>query len=120
MNSVLKAEQLTVCYDKTPVLWDISFDCFAGQLIGIVGPNGAGKSTLLKAALGIVKPLSGYISFWDLPIQEAQKKICYVPQKETIDWNFPITVFEVVLMGRYRKIPRFRRPRPADKKAAYD
>src|SRR5437870_5461158 len=118
--NVLSANQLTVTYDKTPVLWDVSFEALPAQMIGIVGPNGAGKSTLLKAALGIVKPISGNIQFWGLPLKETQSRISYIPQKETIDWNFPITAFEVVLMGRYNKIPFMRRPRLADKKAALD
>lgn len=117
---VLRASELTVSYDKTPVLWDISFEAPPAQMIGIIGPNGAGKSTLLKAALGIIKPLSGNIQFWGVPLKEVLGRISYIPQKESVDWDFPITAFEVVLMGRYGKMGYFRRPRRADKSAALD
>lgn len=114
-TSSLKASQLTVTYGKLSVLWDISLDVPKENLIGIIGPNGAGKSTFLKAALGLVKPLSGSISFPDIK----KRQIAYVPQRDSVDWDFPITVFDVVLMGRYKKTGLFGRINRADREAAF-
>jgi manganese/zinc/iron transport system ATP- binding protein len=116
--SAIDVEQLTVNYDKTPVLWDISFSIPQGVLVGIIGPNGAGKSTLLKALLGVVKPLSGKVSFFRQPLKKVLKRVAYVPQRSSVDWDFPITVLDLVLMGRYGKLGLFRRPRAADREAA--
>lgn len=102
----LKIDQLSVNYEKTPVLWDISLEVPQGKLVAIVGPNGAGKSTLLKTALGLIKPLTGAVEFFGAPLKVMRRKIAYVPQKESVDWDFPITVFDLVLMGRYGKIGR--------------
>lgn len=113
----LSVSQLTVNYDKTPVLWDITFKVPQGVLVGIIGPNGAGKSTLLKSLLGLVDPLSGKVEFRGLSLKKVQQKLAYIPQKETVDWDFPLTVEDLVLMGRYGKMGLFRRPRPADKQA---
>lgn len=107
---MIDVEDLTVHYGKNPILWDITFRIPKGVLAGILGPNGAGKSTLLKAILKIVKPLSGTIIF--------SGKVAYVPQRESIDWDFPITALEVVTMGRYGKLGLFGRLRKADKQAA--
>ncbi|MDE3046064.1 MAG: ABC transporter ATP-binding protein [Verrucomicrobiota bacterium] len=115
---VFEIDSLFVNYDRTAVLWDVTFQIPKGVLVGIVGPNGAGKSTLLKAALGLVKPLSGKIDFFGEPLEQARSRIAYVPQRETIDWDFPITAIEVVLMGRYRRLGWFRRIRQADRAAA--
>lgn len=110
MDPAVKVEDLHVNYGKRSVLWDISFEIPKGLLVAIVGPNGAGKSTLLKAALGLIKPLSGKITL--LP------KIAYVPQRESVDWDFPITAEEVVLMGRFGKLGLFGRLKAADREAA--
>jgi manganese/zinc/iron transport system ATP- binding protein len=115
---MIEVEGLTVNYDKNPVLWDLSFSLPKGILCGIAGPNGAGKSTLLKSMLGLVPILSGKISFMGEPLSRIRKKIAYVPQKESIDWDFPITAFDVVLMGRANRFGFFSRPRRADKDAA--
>ena len=114
MNKALEVEGLFVNYDRTAVLWDISFQIPSGILLGIVGPNGAGKSTLLKAALGLIKPLSGKVDFFGEPVNNMRAKIAYVPQRETVDWDFPITAREVVLMGRYGRLGLFGKPRKAD------
>src|SRR5262245_33117595 len=98
MVPAIDLEQLTVFYDKTPVLWDISLKLPQGKLIGLIGPNGAGKSTLIKALLGLVKPVSGRTLFFGMPYKQARQKIAYIPQKESVDWDFPITVKELVLM----------------------
>lgn len=116
----LSIEQLTVNYEKTPVLWDLSFDVPKGGLVGIIGPNGAGKSTLIKTVLGLIKPLSGKIEFFGNPISSFRKKISYVPQKESVDWDFPITVFDLVLMGSYGKLGLLKRPGKKEKERAWE
>lgn len=113
-RDALLVSQLTVNYGKTPVLWDISLNIPSGLLVGIVGPNGAGKSTFIKTVLGLVKPISGKIKFFGHPLQTVRQKIAYVPQRESVDWDFPITVRELVLMGRYGRLGLFRWPRAAD------
>lgn len=113
-RKALEVTQLTVNYDKTPVLWDISLQVPEGQLVGIVGPNGAGKSSFIKAVLGLVTPISGNIEFFGQPLKQVRHKVAYVPQRESVDWDFPITVRELVLMGRYGRLGLFHRPRAAD------
>lgn len=114
----LEIHHLTVNYDKTPVLWDISLKVPQGVLVGVIGPNGAGKSSLIKAALGLVKPIAGRVDFFGRPLKEVQQRVAYVPQKESVDWDFPITVRDLVLMGRYGRLGLFHRPRQADWAAA--
>ncbi len=116
--NALSVEQLTVNYDKTPVLWDVTFKIPAGKLVGIVGPNGAGKSTLLKSLLGMTKPLSGSIEFFGQPYKKVRNQVAYVPQRSSVDWDFPITAFDLVLMGRYGKLGYFKWPKVSDKEAA--
>lgn len=115
----LKIEQLSVNYDKTPVLWDIYCTVPVGKLVGVIGPNGAGKSTLLKTLLGMTHPLSGRIEFFGYPYKKVRHRVAYVPQRSSVDWDFPITAFEVVLMGRYGKLGFFKWPKASDKKAAF-
>lgn len=115
MDKIIKVEDLTVAYDLKPVLWDIDLTLPLGQLIAIVGPNGAGKSTLIKAMLGIHKPISGRTYFSGKEYKEVYKKIAYVPQRGSVDWDFPTTVFDVVLMGRYSHVGWFKRPGKIDK-----
>jgi manganese/zinc/iron transport system ATP- binding protein len=117
-HPAVAAYQLTVNYDKTPVLWDVSFAVASGQLVGIVGPNGAGKSTLIKTAMGLLRPMSGKIEFFGQPLKRVRQRIGYVPQRESVDWDFPITVHELVLMGRYGRLGMLRWPRAADREAA--
>jgi len=114
----VKVERLTVSYDKMDVLFDINFSIPTGKMVGIMGPNGAGKSTLLKALLGMVDKLSGRVEFFGLPYKKAYSRIAYVPQRSSVDWDFPITVLDVVLMGRYGKLGVIKWPRASDKKAA--
>lgn len=118
MSNFVEIHQLTVNYDKTPVLWDISLSIPPGVLVGIIGPNGAGKSTLIKAALGIVKPISGKVDFFGQPLKKVRQQVAYVPQRESVDWDFPVTVRDLVVMGRYGRLGLFRRPREADWAAA--
>lgn len=110
----LQVHQLTVNYDKTPVLWDISLEVPCGKIVGIIGPNGAGKSTFIKTALGLVQPISGKIEFFGEPLKEARRRIAYVPQRESVDWDFPITVRDLVMMGRYGTLGLCKWPRKAD------
>ena len=119
MDVAIEAESLHVNYGKTAVLWDVSFKIPKGCIIGMLGPNGAGKSTLFKAILGLVKPLSGKIDLLGGSlVSDVRQKIAYVPQRESIDWDFPITAEEVVLMGRYGRLGFFGRVRKADREAA--
>lgn len=111
---VFQVHQLTVNYDKTPVLWDIQLEVPSQQIVGIIGPNGAGKSTFIKTALGLVKPTSGNVEFFGEPISAARRRIAYVPQKESVDWDFPTTVRDLVMMGRYGMLGVCRWPRKAD------
>ena len=110
----LEAHQLTVNYDKTPVLWDISLKIPQGKLVGIIGPNGAGKSTFIKTALGLIKPISGKIEFFGKSLFDYRKKIAYVPQRESVDWDFPISVRDLVMMGRYGSLGLFKWPKKSD------
>lgn len=114
----LLVEQLCVNYDKTPVLWDISLSVPKGNLVGIIGPNGAGKSTFIKTVLGLVEPLAGRVEFFGLPLKHFRGQVAYVPQRESVDWDFPITVRDLVLMGRYGRLGILRWPRQTDRDAA--
>jgi manganese/zinc/iron transport system ATP- binding protein len=118
-SPVLDVEQLTVNFGKTPILWDISVQVESGKIIGILGPNGAGKSTFIKTLMGMISPLSGKVSFFGKPLKKVCNRIAYVPQRESVDWDFPITALDLVLMGRYAKLGWFRLPRKADKEAAF-
>lgn len=118
MDDVLSCEQLSVSYDKNPVLWDVTFTIPAGKIVAIIGPNGAGKSSLLKAIVDILKPLSGAVRCLGSSFKKTRKRVAYVPQKEGVDWDFPITVLEVVLMGRYPQLGLFKWTRTADREAA--
>ena len=115
----LKVDGLSVNFDTTSVLWDIHCEIPQGKLVGIIGPNGAGKSTLLKTFLGMTKPISGKIECFGKPLKKVKKKVAYVPQRSSVDWEFPITAFEVVLMGRYGKLGYFTWPKKADREAAW-
>lgn len=114
----VQVDHLSVNYDKRPVLWDINFSIPSGSLVGIVGPNGAGKTTLIKALLGLVPPISGQVLIHNKPLKDVRQQIAYVPQRESVDWNFPITVLDLVTMGCYGRLGLFRRPSKADKAAA--
>jgi manganese/zinc/iron transport system ATP- binding protein len=103
-DSPLSIHAMTVAYHRKPVLWDVDYDAPPNELIGIVGPNGAGKSTLIKACLGLVPRAAGHVEFWGEPYRKARARIGYVPQRESVDWDFPVSALDVVCMGRYRKI----------------
>lgn len=101
--SIIHIEDLTVAYQSKPVLWDIDLDFQENSITAIVGPNGAGKSTLLKSILGFIKPLSGKVTFYNQPLEKILKRVSYVPQYSAVNWDFPITVFDVVMMGCYKE-----------------
>lgn len=110
----LKVDQLTVSYDKTPVLWDVTLSVPQGELVGIVGPNGAGKSTFLKSLMDFVPLVAGKTELLGGSLSSVRQHVAYVPQRESVDWDFPITVRELVLMGRYGRLKWYQRPRQAD------
>ncbi|MFD1914516.1 metal ABC transporter ATP-binding protein [Halodurantibacterium flavum] len=106
----LHIEDLTVTYHRMPVLWDIDLDIPPGVMAAVVGPNGAGKSTLIKSALGLVRPVAGHIRFFGARYGTMRRRVGYVPQRSSVDWDFPTTVVDVVLMGLYGRLGWFRRP----------
>jgi len=115
MNSILDIHDVTVAYHRQPVLWDIDLTLNEPALVGIVGPNGAGKSTLIKAVLGLVPLASGQVTVFDQPVKRVRKRIGYFPQRNSVDWDFPVSVFDVVLMGTYGQLGWFRRPGAAER-----
>lgn len=114
----IHVKNLTVAYDENPVILQGNADIYANSLTAIIGPNGAGKSTLIKAMLQIIKPISGTVSIWGKDYKEVYKKIAYIPQSGNVNWNFPITVEEVVLMGRYVHVGVLKRYTRKDKEMA--
>jgi len=114
----IEVHDLTVAYQHRPVLWDIDVVFPEGKLIAVVGPNGAGKSTLIKAIMGLVPLASGHVEVFGRPIAQARGAIAYVPQRESVDWEFPTTALDVVLMGRYGQLSLFGRPKRRDREIA--
>lgn len=100
-NPILEVHDLTVSYSRKPVLWGIDFTLPRGSIAGIIGPNGAGKSTLLKSIMGLIPTGSGYVRFFGETLDNVRQRVSYVPQRESVDWDFPVSVMDVVLMGRY-------------------
>ncbi|WP_028980642.1 metal ABC transporter ATP-binding protein [Sporocytophaga myxococcoides] len=119
-NPILEVHDLTVAYHRKPVLWGIDLTLPAGSLTGIIGPNGAGKSTLIKAIMGLIPLSSGFVKLFGKDLNEVRQKVSYVPQRESVDWDFPASALDVVLMGRYSQIGLFKRPRKADKEVAME
>jgi manganese/zinc/iron transport system ATP- binding protein len=103
-------DDLTVAYHSKPVVWDVSLDIPEGVLMAIVGPNGAGKSTLIKAALNLIPRAAGSISFFGKSYEQTRELVGYVPQRGSVDWDFPTTVIDVVTMGVYGRLGWLRRP----------
>jgi len=116
---VIDVQHLTVSYQAKPALLDVSVQIESDQLVGVIGPNGAGKSTFIKAVLGFVKPDLGIVQINGKGAQKAKGEVAYVPQRGAVDWDFPITVKEVALMGRYQQIPWYTTPRSKDYDAAF-
>ncbi|MCR9252804.1 MAG: ABC transporter ATP-binding protein [bacterium] len=117
-NPILEIHDLSVSYDRKPVLWGVDLSIPKGALVGIIGPNGAGKSTLIKSIMGLIPLNGGYVKLFDKDLDDVREKVSYVPQRESVDWDFPASVMDVVLMGRYNKLGLFSRPRKADRDAA--
>lgn len=115
---ILDVHDVTVAYHRKPVLWDIDLTISHPTLVGIIGPNGAGKSTLIKAILGLVPLASGVVNVLGRPVDKQLRLIGYVPQRESVDWDFPVSVLDVVLMGTYGQLGWFRRPGHAEKRWA--
>lgn len=109
---------LTVVYRDVVALERVSVDVAAGQVTGIIGPNGAGKTTLLRAIVGLEKPASGSISIFGQPLRASRGSFAYVPQREAIDWHFPVPVIDVVRMGRFAQARFGRRLQRADREIA--
>ncbi|MGV3539504.1 MAG: metal ABC transporter ATP-binding protein [Rufibacter sp.] len=109
-DPVLEVHDLTVSYQRKPVLWDVDLTLPSRALVGIIGPNGAGKSTLIKAIMGLLPLNSGYVELFGQPLDKVRKKVSYVPQRESVDWDFPASALDVALMGTYGQLGLFKRP----------
>ncbi len=109
---------LTVAYREEPVLWDIDLDVPAATLMAIVGPNGAGKSTLIKTILGLMEPAAGEVRIFGESVQRQRQRVGYVPQRGSVDWDFPTNALDVVMMGTYGRLGWFRRPGRAEQQQA--
>lgn len=114
----LEVHDLTVAYHRKPVLWNVDFTMPEGNLVGIIGPNGAGKTTLIKAALGLVPIASGHVEIYGDPYTQQRGLVGYVPQRESVDWEFPVTVRDVVTMGLYGRLGWFKRPGKKERELA--
>jgi manganese/zinc/iron transport system ATP- binding protein len=114
----IAVRDLTVAYDERPVLWDIDLDVPSGVLMAIVGPNGAGKTTMIKAILDLVRPAAGQVEILGQPYRKSRDKVGYVPQRGSVDWDFPTNVLDVVQMGRYGALGWLRRPGQQDRELA--
>ena len=115
----LEIHDLTVAYQSKPVLYGIDVTIPSGKLIGIIGPNGAGKSTLIKSIMGLIPIEAGWIRLFGEPGKRHLKRVAYVPQRESVDWDFPVNVLDVVMMGRYGRLGLFRRPKAHDREVAW-
>ena len=115
MTPLLDIHDVTVAYHRRPVIWDIDLTLNEPRLAAIVGPNGAGKSTLIKAVLGLVPMASGNVQVFGQPVARVRQRIGYVPQRESVDWDFPVSVLDVVLMGTYGQLGWIRRPGRAER-----
>ncbi len=115
----LEIHDLTVAYQSKPVLYGIDVTIPPGKLIGIIGPNGAGKSTLIKSIMGLIPIEAGWIRLFGEPGKRHLKRVDYVPQRESVDWDFPVNVLDVVMMGRYGRLGLFRRPKAHDREVTW-
>jgi len=113
-NLPLEVHDLTVAYHKRPVLYGIDLTIPKGSLVGIIGPNGAGKSTLIKAIMGLLPLSAGWVKVFGKPFRQSCHRVGYVPQRESVDWDFPVSVMDVVLMGRYGRLRLAQRPTKQD------
>ncbi len=118
--SPLRVEGLTAAYRDEPVLWDVSFEVPQGELIAVVGPNGAGKTTLLKVVMGLMEPAAGRALVYGKPFEKARQWVGYVPQRGSVDWDFPTSALDVAQMGLYGKLGWFRRPGRKEREKAME
>lgn len=117
-SKAIEVTDLTVAYQETPVLWDVDLNVPPGVLLAIVGPNGAGKTTLIKAILGLVRPAAGRVLIYNKPYEAQRRIVGYVPQRGSVDWDFPTNVLDVVMMGRYGTLGWIRRPGKRERELA--
>ena len=116
----IQVTDLTLAYQQKPVLWDIDMQVPRGVLLAVVGPNGAGKTTLMRAILGLLRPAAGRVLIFGRPYSTQRRLVGYVPQRNSVDWDFPTTALDVVVMGRYGHLGWFRRPGEAERQIAMD
>ena len=119
-EKAIEVTDLTIAYKDKPVLWDVDVEVPSGTLMAIVGPNGAGKTTLIKSILGLVKPAAGQVLVLGKPYVEQRHLVGYVPQRGSVDWDFPTSVLDVVMMGRYGALGWLKRPGPSERLAAME
>jgi len=119
-TTAIEVHDLTVSYSRKPALWGVDFQVPEGKLAGIVGPNGAGKSTLIKAMMGLIPTDSGHVHVFGKPIDQVRTRVAYVPQRGTVDWDFPASVLDVVMMGRYGRKGLFGKMQKQDKLLALE
>jgi ABC-type Mn2+/Zn2+ transport system ATPase subunit len=120
MKTAISVKELYVSYNGSEALKNVSFKVDEGKLVGIIGPNGAGKSTLLKALLNLILKDKGEVEILGKTIKEMRTQVAYVPQRSNIDWDFPITVIDTVLLGTYPNLGIFKRPKKIDKYWAHE
>lgn len=118
IKTAIEVEDLTVAYRDRPVLWDLDLSVPKGVLMAIVGPNGAGKTTLIKSILGLVTPAAGRVLIEGESYQKRRERVGYVPQRGSVDWDFPTNVLDVVMMGRYGALGWIKRPGRREREAA--
>ncbi len=114
----IQIHDMTIAYHRKPVLWDVDLDVPEGQLVGIIGPNGAGKSTMITAIMDLLPKASGWVRIYGEPYERMRRSVGYVPQRESVDWDFPVSALEVVTMGRYGLLGWMRRPGREDRRVA--
>lgn len=119
-NAVLEIKDLTVAYHNQVVLHNVTLSIPKGRLVGVIGPNGAGKSSLLNVIMDLIPKQNGEVKILGEKLKKVRDKIAFIPQRDSVDWDFPITVMEVVLMGRYAKLPWYKKINSEDKKIALD
>jgi manganese/zinc/iron transport system ATP- binding protein len=119
-EKAIEVTDLTIAYRDKPVLWDVDMDVPSGILMAIVGPNGAGKTTMIKSILGLIKPAAGQVLVYGKPYEEQRHLVGYVPQRGSVDWDFPTSVLDVVMMGRYGALGWLKRPGASERAAALD
>jgi manganese/zinc/iron transport system ATP- binding protein len=119
-QKAIEVTDLTIAYKDKPVLWDVDMDVPSGILMAIIGPNGAGKTTMIKSILGLIKPAAGQVLVYGKPFVEQRHLVGYVPQRGSVDWDFPTSVLDVVMMGRYGTLGWLKRPGASERTAALD